>query len=89
VALYVRDCFDYMELNHCDDKVECLWAKMKRKANKADILLGFCCTPPNQDEEVDEIFYKTGADVSQSLALGGLQITEHLLEMQHSREETV
>jgi len=24
VALYVRDCFDYTELDDCDDKVECL-----------------------------------------------------------------
>jgi len=24
VALYVRDCFDCIELNDCDDKVKCL-----------------------------------------------------------------
>jgi len=69
VALYVRDCFDCIELDDCDDKVECLWVKMRGKANKAEILLGFCYRPPNQDEEVDEVFYKWLVEVSQSLAL--------------------
>ena len=41
VALYVRDCFDCIELDDCDDKVECLWVKMRAKANKADTLLGY------------------------------------------------
>jgi len=69
VALYVRDCFHCIQLNDCDDKVECLRVKMTGKANKADILLGVCYRPPNQDEEVDEVFYKRLAEVSQSLAL--------------------
>jgi len=69
VALYVRDCFDCIELDDCDDKVECLWVKMRGKANKADILLGVCYRPPNQDEEADKVFYKRPAGVSQSLAL--------------------
>ena len=30
--------------------------KDEGKANKADILLGVCYRPPNQDEEVDEAF---------------------------------
>jgi len=47
VALYVRDSFDCTELNVCDDKVECLWVKMRGKANKADILLWICYRPPN------------------------------------------
>ena len=29
-------CFDCIKLNNCDDKVECLWVKMRGKANKAD-----------------------------------------------------
>jgi len=69
VALYVRDFFDSTELNDCDDKVKCLWVKMRGKANKADILLGVCYRPPNQDEEADEVLYKRRAQVSQSLAL--------------------
>jgi len=69
VALYLRDCFDHVELNNCDDKGECLWVKMRGEANEADILLGVCYRPPSQDEEADEVFYKRLAEVSQSLAL--------------------
>jgi len=69
VSLYVQDCFDCIELNDCGDRVECLWVKMRGKANKADILLGVCYRPPNQDGQADEVFYKTLAEVSQSLAL--------------------
>jgi len=65
VGLYVRQCLDSIELNGSDDKVECLWVRMRGKANKADILLGVCYRPPNQDEEVDETFYKWLAEVSQ------------------------
>jgi len=53
VTLYVRDCFDCIELDYCDDKVECVWVKMRGKANEADILLGVCYRPLNQDEDVD------------------------------------
>jgi len=56
VALYVRDCFDCIELDNCDDKVECLWVKTSGKANKADVPLGVCYRPPRQDEEADEVF---------------------------------
>ena len=69
VALYIRECFDCLELNEGNDKVECLWVKIRGKANKADILVGVCYRPPNQDEETDEVFYKRLAEVSQSLAL--------------------
>jgi len=48
VVLYVRACFDSIELDDCDNKVECLWVKMTGNANKADTLLGVCCRPPNQ-----------------------------------------
>jgi len=69
VMPYVRDCFDCIELDDCDDKVKRLWVKTRGKANEADILLGVCYRSPNQDEEVDDIFYKRLAEVSQSLAL--------------------
>jgi len=69
VALYVRGCFDCIELNDCDDKVKYLWVKMRGKANKADVLLGVCCRTPNQDEELGGVFYKRLAEVSQLLAL--------------------
>ncbi|KAK4810498.1 LOW QUALITY PROTEIN: hypothetical protein QYF61_004278 [Mycteria americana] len=69
VALYVRECFDCVELCGYDDKVKCLWIRMRGKANKADIMVGVCYRPPNQDEEADETFYKQLGEVSQLLAL--------------------
>ena len=69
LALYVRECFDCLELNDGDDRVQCLWVRIRGKANKADTVVGVCYRPPNQDEEADEIFYKQLREVSQSLAL--------------------
>jgi len=66
---FVRDGFRCTELSDCGDKVECLWVKIREKADKADIPLGVCYRSPNQDDEVDEVFYRRLAEVSQSLAL--------------------
>ncbi|GAB0209703.1 hypothetical protein GRJ2_003436000 [Grus japonensis] len=52
VALYVKECFDCLELNDGDDKVECLWVTIRGKAKKAD-MVGVCYRPLNQDEEAD------------------------------------
>ncbi|KAK4832989.1 hypothetical protein QYF61_027013 [Mycteria americana] len=46
------------QLNDGDNRVECLWVRVRGKANKADIMVGVCYRPPNQDEEADKIFYK-------------------------------
>lgn len=51
------------------NKVECLWVRVRGKANKADVMVGVYYRPPNQDKEVDKIFYKEQGEVSQSLAL--------------------
>ncbi|KAK4823640.1 hypothetical protein QYF61_004561 [Mycteria americana] len=69
VALDVREYFDCPDLNDADDRVECLWVRTRGKANKADITVGVCYRPPNQDEEADEIFYKKLGELSQLLAL--------------------
>ncbi|GAB0203723.1 hypothetical protein GRJ2_002837900 [Grus japonensis] len=69
VALYVRECFDCLELDDGDDRVERLRVRIRGKTNKADIVVGCCYRPPNQDEEADEIFCKQLGEVSQSLAL--------------------
>ena len=92
LALYVRKCFHCLQLKNGDDRVERLWVRIKGKANEADVIVGVCCRLPNQDEEVNEIFYKQLGEFSQSLALvleGGIWFTRCLLEVQHSREETV
>ena len=64
VALYVRECFDCLELKDGDDRVQCLWVRIRGKASKADIMVGVCYRPPNQDEEADKIFYKQLGEVS-------------------------
>ncbi|KAJ7428093.1 mitochondrial fission process protein 1 [Pitangus sulphuratus] len=69
VALYVGESLDSVELAVSNGKVECLWIKIRGKASKADILVGVCYRPPNQDDEDDEFFYKQWADVSKSPAL--------------------
>ncbi|TRZ07553.1 hypothetical protein HGM15179_019555, partial [Zosterops borbonicus] len=47
-----------------EDKVECLWIKVKGKVNRVDIIVGVCYGPPSQDEQADEAFYKQLAEVS-------------------------
>ncbi|GAB0204752.1 hypothetical protein GRJ2_002940800 [Grus japonensis] len=69
VALYVKECFDCLELDDGDNRVECLWVRIRGKANKADIMVGVCYRPAKQDEEADEILYKQLGEVSQSLVL--------------------
>ena len=58
-----------MELEAVNGKVESLWVRISGKANKASILVGGCYRPPDQDEEMDEVFYKQLAEVVQSPAL--------------------
>ncbi|KAK4822039.1 hypothetical protein QYF61_006952 [Mycteria americana] len=69
VALYVRESLDSLELDDGDDRVECLWVRIRGKANKADIVVGVCYRPPNQDKETGELFYKQLGEASRSLAL--------------------
>ena len=42
VALYVRDCFNCLELSDGDDRAECLCVRIKGKANKVDTMVGVC-----------------------------------------------
>ncbi|PKU48789.1 mitochondrial fission process protein 1 [Limosa lapponica baueri] len=69
VALYVREDYECVELTEGNGRVECLWVRIKGRASKADIVVGVCYRPPNQDVEVDEMFYKQLVEVSRSLAL--------------------
>ncbi|KAJ7411919.1 hypothetical protein BTVI_48147 [Pitangus sulphuratus] len=84
VALYLREPRDSIELEVSDDKVECLWVKIRGKANKADILVGICYRSSNKDEEVYELFYKQLVDVSRSPALvlvGDFNLTDVCWEL--------
>ncbi|KAJ7406293.1 mitochondrial fission process protein 1 [Willisornis vidua] len=42
VDLYVRESLGSVELEVSNDTVECMWIKIRGKANKADILVGDC-----------------------------------------------
>lgn len=44
-----------VELDDSDDRVECLWVKIRGKANMADIMMGVCYRRSNQDEEADKL----------------------------------
>ncbi|PKU45732.1 mitochondrial fission process protein 1 [Limosa lapponica baueri] len=69
VTLYVRDRFECLEVNNGNDSVECLWVRLKGKANKADIMVGVYYRSPNQDVEVDKTFFQQLEELSQSLTL--------------------
>ncbi|KAF4792858.1 hypothetical protein TURU_116628 [Turdus rufiventris] len=69
MALYISEVCDPMGIETNDDGVECLWVGIKGKANQADILLRICYCPPNQEEEVDNLFYEQLENVSGSPAL--------------------
>ncbi|GAB0206513.1 hypothetical protein GRJ2_003116900 [Grus japonensis] len=79
VALYVRECFDCLELNDGDDRVECLWVRIRGKANKADIMVGVCYRPPNQDEEapLDLLLMKRKGHVVHVVVGGCLGHSDH------------
>lgn len=67
--LYMLESLLTVKLEVSSDKVECLWTRIRGRSKKADILVGVCYRPPNQDNEGDELFYKQLADVSKSTAL--------------------
>ena len=41
VALYVKKDCECMEINDGDDRAESLWVRIKVKASKTDIIMGF------------------------------------------------
>jgi len=60
VALYVREQLECTEL--ClwadEERVQSLWARIKGQAHTGDIIVGVYHRPPDQEEEVDEAFYR-------------------------------
>jgi len=50
-------------------RVESLWVRIKGQPHMGDIIVGVYYRPPDQEEEVDEAFYKQLKAVSQSQAL--------------------
>jgi len=56
-----------------DEPTGSLWFKFKEQTGMGDIVVGVCCRPPDQEEEVFEAFYKQLETTSglQALALMG------------------
>jgi len=53
-------------------KVESLWIRIKGQAHKGDITVGVYYRPPDQEEEVDEAFYRQLQAASQSARTAGV-----------------
>jgi len=71
VALYVREQLEYIEfcLRADEERVENLWVRIKGQPHMGDVIVSVYYRPPDQEEEVDEAFYKQLKVPSQSLAL--------------------
>jgi len=71
VAVYVREQLECIEL--ClgaeEEKVESFWVRIKGQTHMGDVIVGVYYRPPDQDEEVDEAFYRQLKGTSQSQAL--------------------
>jgi len=71
VALYVREQLECIEL--ClgvdEERVESLWVRIKGQPHMGDIIVGVYYRPPDQEEEVNEAFYRQVQAASQSQAL--------------------
>ncbi|KAM9590845.1 uncharacterized protein ACIBXB_005894 [Morphnus guianensis] len=67
VALYVRECFDCLELDDGDERVECLWVRIGERPTRQISWWESVIDHPNRMKR--QIFYKQLGGVSQSLAL--------------------
>jgi len=71
VALYVREQLECIELGlgADEERTESLWVRIKGQAHKGDVKVGVYYRPPDQEEEVDEAFYRQLQAASQLQAL--------------------
>jgi len=71
VALYVREQQECIELclGADEKRVESLWFRIKGQSHMGDDIVGVYYRPPDQEEEVDEAFYRQLQAASQSQAL--------------------
>ena len=51
-----------------EERVESLWVRIKGQAHTSDITVGVYYRPPDQEEEVNEAFYRKMNVASQSQA---------------------
>ncbi|GAB0193231.1 mitochondrial enolase superfamily member 1 [Grus japonensis] len=75
VAPYVREQLECIKfyLGVDEERAKSLWVRIKGQANMGDAVVGVYYRPPDQEEEVDEAFYRQleVASQSQSLVLMG------------------
>ena len=71
VALYVKEQLECIELGlgADEERVKSLWVRIKEQAHMGDIMVGVYYRTPDQEEEVDEAFYRQLQAASQSQAL--------------------
>jgi len=71
VSLYVKEQLECIELGlgANEERVESLWVRIKGQAHTGDITVGVYYRPPDQEDEVDEAFYRQLKAASQSQAL--------------------
>jgi len=51
------ECFELC-LGADEEQIESLWVRIKAQAHKGDIIVRVYYRPPDQEEELDEAFYK-------------------------------
>lgn len=66
VALYVMKGLDCMELSFGNNKVDSFLVRVKRSANKGDIVEEVDYIPPSQDEDTDKLFFEELRETSRS-----------------------
>lgn len=56
VALYVAEQLEHMKLclGTGEEPMGSLWIRFKGRTGKGDIIMGACCGPLDQEEQVDE-----------------------------------
>lgn len=56
VSLYMREQLECIKLYPgTDEGGYRLWVRIKGPANMGNIVVGFHCSPPDQEEEIDEV----------------------------------
>lgn len=71
VALYIINHLESMEqlLWMDEEMIEILW--VKGKVRDGDVIVGLCCRPPDQEDQMNEGLYKQIETASRSEALMG------------------
>lgn len=70
-----------LHLGEGEGQVESLWVRIKGWAGMGDTVVGVYYRSPDQEQEVDEVFYKQLEVASRSWVLvhGGLQLSRYRL----------